>query len=450
MIRSALNPGVKLREFFAWAMFDFANSAYTTVIITAVFNAYFVGVVANKAPWATLLWTLALAASYLAIMLSAPAIGAYADRHARKKALLLISTLACIAFTAALGWVGPGDVALAVALIVLSNFFYGTGENLAAAFLPELARPQALGKISGMAWAVGYLGGLAALGLALAWILHARKNGVSETAAVPTTMLITAGFFALASIPAFALLRERAAATSLIASTRNGLSSSGPSTSGPSTSSPSSSGLAQTLKSLRDLSEFPDLRRFLLCILAYQAGIQIVIAITAIYAQEALGFSTEQTLRLVLIVNVAAALGAFGFGMLQDRLGHQRTLMFTLLAWLATIVLVATSQGSNGFWFAANLAGLCLGSAQSAGRALVGYLSPSDRLGEFFGLWGLAVKCSAILGPVCYGLVTWLTAGNHRLAMLSCGVFFVVGMALLAGVNVARGRAQASRSQSTA
>ncbi|MHB1062714.1 MAG: MFS transporter, partial [Thiobacillus sp.] len=163
-----LQPGVPRREVWAWAMFDFANSGYTTVVITAVFGAYFVAVVAGNAPWATFAWTLALSVSYALVMLTAPLIGAWADAHASKKKGLWLTTLGCVGFTAALYLAAPGALALAIAALVLSNYFFGTGENLIAAFLPELARPRALGRVSGWGWSLGYVGGLASLGASLA------------------------------------------------------------------------------------------------------------------------------------------------------------------------------------------------------------------------------------------------------------------------------------------
>src|SRR5688500_17232464 len=153
---SALAPGVRRREVWAWAMYDFANSGYTTVVITAVFSAYFVAEVAGNAPWATFAWTCALASSYMAIMITAPVIGAYADAHAAKKKLLAATTAGCIVFTAALALVGPGDIALAIVLVALSNYCFGTGENLIAAFLPEIARENGLGRVSGWGWSIGY------------------------------------------------------------------------------------------------------------------------------------------------------------------------------------------------------------------------------------------------------------------------------------------------------
>jgi UMF1 family MFS transporter len=152
---------------------------------------------------------------------------------------------------------------------------------------------------------------------------------------------------------------------------------------------------------------------------------------------------------LILVVNVTAAAGAFAFGQVQDRIGHVKTLVITLVGWLIAVVLAWTAVSVAMFWVVANLVGVCLGSSQSAGRALVGYLSPPARTAEFFGLWGLAVKLSAILGPMTYGIVTWATLGNHRFAMLVTGVFFVIGIGILAGLDVARGRRVALEPESS-
>ena len=196
-------------------MYDFANSGYTTVVITAVFNAYFVAVVAGNTPWATFAWTAALAVSYALIVVTAPVIGAYADAHAAKKRLLLITTVGCVVFTAGLALVGRGDLALGIALVILSNFFFGTGENLIAAFLPEIARGEAMGRVSGWGWSLGYCGGLVALGACLAYVTHAQAQGATATEFVPVTMLITAALFAIASLPTFLFLRERAQAAAV-------------------------------------------------------------------------------------------------------------------------------------------------------------------------------------------------------------------------------------------
>lgn len=418
---SILQPGVRPREVWAWAMYDFANSGYTTVVVTAVFNAYFVGVVCAGQSWGTFAWTLALSISYAVVILTAPILGAYADARAAKKKLLAITTVGCVLGTALLSAVGPGDVALAFALIVLSNIFFGSGENIVAAFLPEIARGEAMGKVSGWGWSLGYIGGLITLAVCLAYVIVARGAGQTEAEFVPVTMLITAAIFAAASSFTFLVLKERARPQQ-------------PGTEG------ATRALARVGQTLRHARQFEDLLRFLGCIVLYQSGVQTVIALAAIYAQEAMSFSTQDTIVLVLLVNVTASVGAFIFGQWQDRLGHRKTLTLTLLGWCAMIVIAYLSTDRVGFWVAANIAGVCLGASQSAGRALVGYLAPADREAEFFGLWGLAVKLASILGPLTYGTVTWLTGNDHRSAMLITGVFFVLGLVVLRSVDPERGR----------
>jgi UMF1 family MFS transporter len=184
----------------------------------------------------------------------------------------------------------------------------------------------------------------------------------------------------------------------------------------------------------------------MLCGVMYQAGLSVVIALAAIYAQQVMGFDTGQTMALVLVVNVTAALGAFAFGYVQDALGHRKALALTIAGWIAMIAIASTTTDSTGFWIAANIAGLCMGSSQSAGRALVGVFAPSHRLAEFYGLWNAAVWLAAILGPVTYGLVTWVTDNDHRLAMMITGLYFVAGLLVLALVDVERGRRAALRS----
>jgi UMF1 family MFS transporter len=409
-------------------MYDFANSGYTTVVITAVFNAYFVSVVAGRAHWATFAWTAALSLSYLLIMLAGPVIGAYADAHAAKKKLLAITTAGCVLGTALLALAGPGQLALACLLIVFSNFFFGTGENLVAAFLPELAKGKALGKVSSWGWSLGYLGGLLSLGVCLAYVTAAQAKGQAAAQFVPVTMLITAAIFAVASLPTFLFLRERAQPQKTVAGLYG-------------------QAFRRVLETLQHARSYRDLARFLACIVLYQSGVSAVVALAAIYAEQAMQFSTRDTLLLILVVNVTASVGALAFGYLQDRIGHVRAIALTLIGWCAMVLIAWSSTTAASFWIAANIAGICMGASQSAGRALVGFLSPATRRAEFFGLWGFAVKLASILGPLTYGVVTWVTGSDHRLAMLITGVYFVLGLAVLLGIDVRRGRRTALREE---
>jgi len=431
--QSHLNPGVRKREVFGWAMYDFANSGYTTVVITAVFAAYFVGGVAGGEPWATLAWTLALSASHVMVMLSMPALGAFADQHANKKRLLMVFTLGCVVSTLALAWVGPGDVALAVVLIVISNTFFSYGEALTAAFLPELARPEAMGKVSGWGWSFGYLGGMLTLGICLSYVLLAQAQGHQAAQFVPVTMLITAVIYGLAALVTFALLKERAQAKPDLL--KHG-------------------GFADSWRRLRQTWQqaraYQDFVMLMLCAVAYQAGVAVAITLAAIYAEQVIGFKPQETMLLIFALNLAAAAGAFSWGYVQDRVGHKLALGLTLVGWVLTCVLAATSQDKADFWWAAAIAGLCMGSSQSAGRAMAGLFAPRAQAAEFYGLWSFATRLASVVGPVSYGIITWVTDGNQRLAILGTSVLFLLGLVILTRVDVQRGQAAAHAANVTA
>ncbi|HEY0296207.1 MAG TPA: MFS transporter [Bordetella sp.] len=406
-------------------MYDFANSGYSTVILTTVFSTYFVGVVGGRAAWATLAWTAALSLSYLAIMLTMPTLGARADARAGKRRLLYRSTAGCVLFMLLLTRAGPGDVWLALAAVACSNYCYCIGESVVAAFLPELARPHALGRVSGWGWSFGYCGGMLSLGLSLAVVSASQAHGLDAQRYVPWVIMVTAAVFVLAALPSFLMLRERARphagplARGFLADMRDML--------------------ARLARLWRETGvQYPQFRRLLMCCACYQAGISVVITLAAVYAEQVMGFGMAQVMLLVFTVNIAAAAGAFAFGYAQDRIGHKLALAITLCGWIAMVLTAYAAVTVQVFWVAAFLAGLCMGTSQSAGRAMVGVFAPAERLAEFFALWTFAVQLAAVVGPLTYGLVTWFTHGNHRLAILVTGLFFVGGLALLARVRMPR------------
>lgn len=423
--KDALKPGVRMREVFGWAMYDFANSGYTTVVITAVFAAYFVGGVAQSASWATLVWTLGLSISYAIVMFTMPGLGAWADRTASKKRMLIVVTAACVLSTAALAWVGPGQVVLGLCLLIISNTFFSYGESLTASFLPELANPDAMGRVSGWGWAMGYVGGMLTLGICLAYVLSAQSRGESGSQFVPVTMLITALIYGAAACVTFALMKEHAL---------------------PNREAPVVS-MLQSLRQLKqtfiDARPYRDFTQLMACAVAYQGGVAVAISLAAIYAEQVIGFQPQETMFLIFALNIAAFVGAFAAGYAQDRMGHKSVLALTLIGWMLTCVLAAFSSTKEVFWWAAGLAGLCMGSSQSAGRAMAGLMVPSARLGEFFGLWTFAIRLASILGPLSYGFITWLSGGNQRLAIGATSLLFVLGLALLMPVNMERGRRMA-------
>lgn len=426
---SALRPGVRKREVFGWAMYDFANSGYTTVVITAVFAAYFVGGIAKGAPWAAFAWTAALSVSYAVVMLTMPAIGAWADRRGAKKRVLVLTTIGCVAATAALAVTprfagGAGGVALAMALVIVSNAFYSYGESLTGAFLPELATAEGMGKVSGWGWSFGYVGGMLALGVCLAYVLWSQARGLPAAHFVPVTMLITAAIYGAAACATFALLPERAR---------------------PRTSGAEIGAWRQLRDTFRQARAYRDFMWLLICTVFYQGGVAVAITLAAIYAEQVIGFVASETMVLIFVLNVAAAVGAFSFGYVQDRVGHKVSLAGTLVAWIAVCVIAAVVTTKGGFWWAAAIAGLAMGSSQSAGRAMTGYLAPPQQLAEFFGLWTFAMRLASIIGPLSFGAITWMTGGNQRIAILSTAVLFVAGLLLLLPIDMRRGRQAALR-----
>ncbi|KIQ25101.1 MFS transporter [Variovorax paradoxus] len=427
---SALLPGVRKREVFGWAMYDFANSGYTTVVITAVFAAYFVGGIAKGAPWAAFAWTAALSISYAIVMLTMPAIGAWADLRGAKKRVLVIATTGCVLATAALALMprfaeASGGVALAMLLVIVSNAFYSYGESLTGAFLPELATPEGMGKVSGWGWSFGYVGGMLTLGICLAYVLWSQSKGLPASHFVPVTMLITAAIYGAAACATFALLPERAQPKP----TENEL------------------GAWQQLRATyRQARAYRDFMWLLVCTVCYQGGVAVAITLAAIYAEQVIGFVASETMVLIFVLNLAAAIGAFSFGYIQDRIGHKVSLACTLVAWVAVCVIAAVVTTKGGFWWAAAIAGLAMGSSQSAGRAMTGYLAPPQQLAEFFGLWTFATRLASIIGPLSFGAITWATGGNQRIAILSTAVLFVAGLLLLLPIDMRRGREAALRS----
>ena len=409
-----LKEGVSAREALSWAAFDFANSGYTTVVLTAVFNAYFVSVVCADASWATLLWTSVIAASNILAIVAMPLIGAASDLKANKKFWTVLMSLVCIAGTVGLAFTGSGTVWLAIIMVVVSNFAYNVGETLNSAFLPEIADPRSMGKVSGWGWSFGYCGGLLTLGLSLAVVTLMQGQGMSAEDYVPWTMIITAAVFLLAALPLALWLKERATPRTQAAFW--------------SLAEESWVSLWSTFKSLPKHKNFAWL---VASGLSFQGGIAVVVTLAAVYADQAMGFTPDETILLVLLVNITAAIGAFAFGYVEDRIGHKNALIVTLFIWIAMVAVAYFAQTKALFWVAANLAGIAMGSSQSEGRALVGVLAPAKDRAAFYSFWNMALWVANIIGPMTYGMITWATNNDQRLALLCTGLFFVLGLVLI-------------------
>jgi len=430
-------PNARRREVFGWAMFDFANQGYTLLIITVIFGDLFtrviVGDAANDYRLGNLLWSLALSAGYLLVVLTAPVFGAVMDYTATRKRFLFASYVLTVVATAALYFVEPGLAWLGVLLIIVSNYAYAIGESFIASFLPGLGKPSAMGRISGFGWALGYVGGLVATAFALVFL---GEVSVENFERVRWVGPFAAGFFLLAAIPTFVWLREPGRPRRL-----------------PRPGGYLMLGLRRVRRTLAGLGELRDLAWLMGSIFFSMCGIYIIIAFTFIYGAQVIGWDEPVRVAMFVVVQLTATAGALGFGFIQDRIGAKFTYGMTLLMWVLAVVLVYTTPDIAAFggrlfgvtWEAQHvfvvvgvLAGTCLGATQSAGRALVGTLAPPARAAELFGFWGLASKAAAIVGLLGLGLLQ--AALGLRLAILVCALLFLAAWLVLMKVDEQRGR----------
>ncbi|MGY6588202.1 MAG: MFS transporter [Wenzhouxiangella sp.] len=423
------------KEIVGWAMFDFANQAYTLLIITVVFGDLFTRVIVGDGPdyrLGNLLWSVALAVSYLMVVIVNPLCGAIMDYSRLRKRFLFISYLMTIGATAMLWLVEPGWIVLAMALIIVSNFAYAIGEAFIASFLPGLGPRQDLGWISGLGWGMGYIGGLVSTLFALSFLGEVSADNYDRIRWVGP---FAAVFFLLAAIPTFLFVKER----------------------GRRRERPAGQGLfAIGIQRLRDtagqLNHFRDLRQLLISIFFMMAGIYIIISFAFIYGAQVIGWDEDVRIIMFVTVQITAAIGALGFGFLQGRLGAKRTYLMTLGLWLAAILaiwqtpllasLASTLFGVNWeaqyvFLFAGTLSGLSLGSSQSAGRTLVGQLTPNGKAAEFFGFWGTASKLAAVFGILGLGLLQALF--GLATAIVFCLALFAVAIVFVLPLNESRG-----------
>ncbi len=400
--RLPLPAGARLR-IFGFAMFDFANSSFTTVIISTVFAQYFVRTVAGGGVRGDASWGIALAISQLIVLVSAPILGAVSDFAGARRKFLMASWLLCCAATASLASVGPGDLLAGAILVIVANVAFSSGENLVAAWLPEIAPKDRIGRVSGLGWGLGFIGGLLALLVCLPLVKAGR---------IRETNLVTAAFFLLAGIPTFLFLRGHGAAPGL-----------------PAGGTWIGAGIERVRHTLRHAAEHRTLLRFLAAFAVYNTGITAVISFAAIYAENEIGMTQERVLVLFVLLQVSAAAGALAFGHIQDRIGARRTILITLVLWILVDIGAFLARSPGFFTAVGVIAGLAIGSSQSASRAMVGILSPRTREAEFFGFWGLFGKLSAVAGPLAFGLGAAIA--GRRAAVLVVGAFFVAGALLL-------------------
>lgn len=411
-------------ELAAWTTYDFASNAFNTLVITFIFSRYFQGAVAPDETTGLVWWTRALNISAIVVALCMPVMGAIADFSGRKKQFLLFTTLACVLLSAALFTVQPGMMVQAIIIFILANIMFEAATVFYNGFLPELTTTERMGRMSGYGWAMGYAGGLLCLIVALG-MLRLWEPAEPLLNVRATNLLVAAWYLAFA-LPFFFVVRERqkrrSASLGLYVA----------------------AGFRRVAGTFRQLRTYREAGKLLLARLIYNDGLVVIFGMAAIYVGTVYGMEFDDILILAIVVNIAAAIGAFSLGFLNDWIGAKKTIALTLVVLTGATILGATAPDMGTFWIAAVIIGLMVGPNQSASRAMLATFTPERKQGEFFGFFAFSGKLSSVAGPLVYGTIAAAT-GSQRIAMGSIIGFFIIGFVLLMFVDEEKGIAMAEK-----
>ena len=425
------------RERVAWYLYDFGNSAYASVVLLAVYSSYFQKQVVGGAEGSRL-WGLTISIAMILVAIAAPIMGAIADYSGAKKKFLFFFTTLSVLFTALLFFTEKGTIALAIIFFLLAEIGYRASQVFYDALLPEIAEHGEMGRVAGTGWAIGSAGGIAILLLILPPILMTK----SSLMVVRGSLIATAIFFALAAIPIFLWLNERAKPQTL--------------PHGENYFSVAFKQLSGTIKAARGFNEF---LKFMLAYLIYNEGVIIALDFAAILGGILFGLEQTGLIIFFILVQATNVLGALIFGNLQDRFGGKRSLSISIMLMVACIAALYLAQNQTHFFIIGAFVGVAMAGVQSVSRAMVATFSPPGKSGEFFGFFALTGRTSSFIGPAVFGwlaaeLTLWYQSqgqvvelaekSGHRLAVLSIGVFLIVGWALMALVNEKKAREAAT------
>ena len=413
---SVESGGEGRRALFSWCLFDWANSAFPTVITTFVFATYFTTTVAESTIAGTAAWGHAQSLAALIIALLGPALGAIADRGGRRKPWLLAFTALCVAACVGLWFTQPerGDVIWALTFVVLGTVGFEIGMVFYNALLPEIVAPERLGRLSGWGWGMGYAGGLACLSVALVGFIQtdAPWFGLAAGTAEPVqaTTLLVAAWVSLFALPLFLWTPDKPRGERTLEALRNGLVT-----------------LVNTLCNIR---RYAQTARFLLARMIYIDGLNTLFAFGGIYAAGTFGMALEEVILFGIAINVTAGIGAACFAWLDDNIGPKRTILIALGGLIGFGGALLLASGKVWFWALALPLGLFVGPAQAASRSFMARLAPPHMRAEMFGLFAFSGKATAFLGPLFLAWAT-LAFDSQRAGMATIIVFLAVGFVLL-------------------
>ena len=433
----------KRKAQWAWYLYDFGNSAYAAVVLLAVYSAYFKGGVVGG-PEGSALWGLALTIAMLVVAVISPFLGTLADYSRKKKYFLLVMTSTAVIFTGMLFFVQKGDVVLGMVLFILAEIGYRSGQVFYNALLVEVADPDELGRVSGNGWAIGSLGGIVCLVLVL--ILIQLNPG--NTFTIRLSLVITAVYFAIFTIPAFIWIKEKPSEKKKVE--RNYFKI-------------AIQRLKTTVLSVKNFKEFI---KFMVALLIYNDGIIAALNFASILGVVLFGMSSTDLIIFVIIVQITNVLGAYVFAKIGAKIGFKNSLTYSLLLMIGSVVAMIFSNNTFAFFIVGAFAGFAMAGVQSLSRTMVSIFAPKTKSAEFYGFFALAGRTSSIIGPgimgfAASGITAWLmkslvnaniiAANNeaalvvteqigHRLALVSILFFLVVGLMLLVFISEENGR----------
>lgn len=411
------------REVLAWCLYDFGSSAFNTLVLTFIYSLFFAQVIAPDYNTGTVWWTRAVNVSALAVAMITPVLGAIADSSGRKKAFLVAFATQSIVFTVLLFFVGTGSAMWALAIFVLANVGFEAANVFYWAFLPDVSDDANIGRVSGLGFFLGYLGGLISLVIALQMI----EKWIPKTGHlnVRATLLLVAGWFLLFAVPMFLWVKQRKVGE-------------------PTHGNPIRVGFTRLFGTLRHARNYREAAKLLAARMIYNDGLATIFSVAAIYLGAVYDMEMREVLTMAIGLNIFAGIGAFAFGFVDDRIGGKKTILISLVLLVIGTLIGTRMTTVGGFWFAAAIIGLMVGPNQAASRSLLSKLVPDDKQAEFFGLYSFSGKVSSLLGPLLYGSVVART-GDHKLAMTSVISFFIIGGIILLFVREREGMLMAGR-----
>lgn len=417
------NEPASKRTVFSWCLFDWANSAFTTLVVTFIYGTYFTKVIAADEITGTALWGRAIAISAILIAILSPLLGVAADRGQKRRQYLFVVTVIAVVGTAALTFVVPGTdnaVFKALFLFVIANVAFEVGMVFYNAFLPSITTPEKIGRISGFGWGLGYAGGTIAMFLALAvFVREEPLFGIStiDSFNVRATNLLVAGWYALFAIPMFLFVKDEG-------EPKGGFNV--------------GAVFDELRKTVGEIRKFKQVAKFLVARLVFNDGLVTVFAFGGIYAAGTFGMELREVIQFGIALNVAAGLGAVAFGYIDDRVGGKTTIMVSLVALSASTILAVLAPTKMWLWIAGMGIGVFAGPNQSASRSLMARFVPQSRQTEFFGFFAFSGKVTSFLGPILLASATvWF--GNQRAGVATVLIFFLVGGILLLSVSEEKG-----------